>query len=323
MPKFAESVQKVMDPAYRVHVKAEEAQEGFYALTAATLKTLSGVVASLLDAPLAKLSKAPWTSLTEVGDQSAYVGDCARALRRVFPIVRRRLDEGMFRSFADKFVRAFVVRYQAAVYRAKRIGELGAQQLLLDAQAIKGVLLTAPTLKPASDRLLAAIASGNATAIAAAEDEAAGGGEGEGGDALAGGGAPPAVYVKFVQREVPRVELLLKIVSTPKDRFADTIKALWGEASIAELQKVMELKAMDKKEQTAVLVALGLQAKASTAATLTMGLAGGNPFGGGGTSAPAAGGGAGGAAQGGSAGSGASAAARGTASLGGLFGRKK
>ena len=254
----------MLDAAYRTHIKPEEAQEVFYALTATALKTLSAVVASLLDAALGRLSAAPWTTLSEVGDQSAYVGELTRVLRRVFPVARRRLDEAVFRSFCDKFVRAFVARYQAAVYRAKRIGETGAQQLLLDAQAIKSTLLAAPALPPASDRLLSAIASGNATVLAAAEEEDAAPRDDAAGDrGSAEGNAAPAVYIKYVMREVPRVELLLKIVSTPKERFADTIKALWGDISAAELTRVMELKNMQKSEQNSVLVALG-HMKAST-----------------------------------------------------------
>jgi hypothetical protein len=255
-------------------VKPEEAQEVFYALTASALKTLSGFVASLLDASLSKLSTAPWTTLTEVGDQSAYVADLTRLLRRVFPVVRRRLDEAVFRSFADKFVRAFVARYQAAVYRAKRIGETGAQQLLLDAQAIKSSILGAPALPPATDRLLSAIASGNASILAAAEEEEEVASK-EAADAAAaeGSASAPSVYVKFVQREMPRVELLLKIVSTPKDRFADTIKALWGEATMTELTRVMDLKNMAKKEQNDVLVALGL-VKAGALSGLGFGMGG-------------------------------------------------
>ena len=54
------------------------------------------------------------------------------------------------------------------------------------------------------------------------------------------------------------MELLLKLISTPKDRFADSIQALWPDASASDLQRVMELKSMKRSEQTEVLDALGL-----------------------------------------------------------------
>jgi hypothetical protein len=271
-------------------------QEAFYSLTAAALKSLSGVTACVLDGALNRLSKTAWTQLADVGDQSPYVSDIARGLRLTFPVAHKRLDEGLFRSFCDKFVRAFVVRYQASIYRAKRIGEVGAQQLLLDAQGIKELLLAAPVLRPASDKFMAGMtksrAGGPAPDTADLDDDApAGGAKGEGEDGEGGGGhrapsGPPAVYVKFVQKEVPRVEMLLKIVSTPRDRFGDTIKALWTEASAADVTRVMDLKNMGKKEQSDVLVALGLAKPnfAGLGVPLSMGSAFGSGGGSGGTS---------------------------------------
>jgi hypothetical protein len=237
----------VLDPAYKEHVNPEATQEVFYSLTASALKTLSGVVACLLDGPLSRLSKNDWSRLTEVGDQSTYVVEMQRSLKLVFPIVRKRLEDAPFRQFCDKFVRAFLLRYQASIYRCKKVGEMGAQQLLLDAQAIRSMLLSAPSIRPASDKALAALAADKPVE----EDEDAGAGHDE------APAPPPAVYAKFVQKEVPRVELLLKIISTPRERFADTIKALWGEASESELTRVMDLKGMNKKEQADILVALG------------------------------------------------------------------
>jgi hypothetical protein len=34
--------------------------------------------------------------------------------------------------------------------------------------------------------------------------------------------AAPTLYVKFVVREVPRVEMLFKIIAAPRERFVDT-----------------------------------------------------------------------------------------------------
>lgn len=257
VPKFAESVQKVLDNAYKEHVNPEVTQEIFFGLTANALKILSGVVACMLDNPLTKLSRTDWSKLTEVGDQSSYVVEMQRAIKLVFPIVRKRLDDVLFRQFCDKFVRAFLVRYQAAIYRCKRIGEMGAQQLLLDAQALRTMLLTAPSIKPASDKQLLAIATDKP--VEEEDDNSNDSNENV---------PPPAVYAKFVQKEVPRVELLLKIISTPRERFADTIKALWAEASEGELTRVMDLKAMNKKDQTDVLVALGRVKPGAVTATL-------------------------------------------------------
>ena len=228
----------------------------------------------MLDPALSRLSKHPWAGVTEVGDQSAYVADMARALRIVMPRVRTRLGDAPFRNFADKFARAFMARYQSAIFRCKRIGDMGAQQMLLDAQAIRALLLAAPGMRGPSET--AGASSGSSGGGAGGEDEDL--------DGLAAVTAsepalpPPPVYAKYVQREMPRVEMLLKIIGSPKERFGDTIKALWPEAQLADLQRVMDLKGLARKEQQDILVSLGLAKPSApvlpTALTAGLGLGG-------------------------------------------------
>lgn len=45
------------------------------------------------------------------------------------------------RFFLDKLVDSFLPRYQEAVFRCRRLSEAAVQQLLLDAHAIKSLLL--------------------------------------------------------------------------------------------------------------------------------------------------------------------------------------
>lgn len=171
------------------------------------------MVTSLMDPALLKLSSAKWAAVAEVGDQSAYVSDVGRALRLSLPKIRGRLDESSFRNVCDKFARAFMPRYQSAIFRCKRVGEPGAQQLLLDAQAMRSLLLNAPGQKAFA---AAAVAGGDE------EDGDGGAGGAAGEDPLNAQLPPPPMYAKFILREMPRVEMLLKIVSSPKERFTDT-----------------------------------------------------------------------------------------------------
>ena len=163
----------------------------------------------MLDGSLSRLSKHPWATVSEVGDQSGYVADMARALRGLMPRVRLRLGEAPFRNFCDKFARSFMGRYQSAIFRCKRIGDMGAQQLLLDTQAVRTLLLAAPGFP--------------------APVEGAGPGGEDDDDALAAitsaepAAPPPPVYAKFVLREMPRVEMLLKV--RPRARVRERLRA--------------------------------------------------------------------------------------------------
>jgi hypothetical protein len=168
----------------------------------------AGVVACLLDPPLNALSKYSWEKVTEVGDQSPYVADVARILRLVMPRIKNKLNEAPFRNFCDKFARAFISRFQSSIFRCKKIGEMGAQQLLLDAQGLRSILLAAPTNRGAADRASSGVDDDDDFRPAPVDDSRESG--------------APSIYIKTINRELPRVEMLFKIIAAPKERFADT-----------------------------------------------------------------------------------------------------
>ena len=90
------------------------------------------------------------------------------------------------RFTCDKLVCSFMPRFLAMVQRCKRLGEIGAQQLLLDLQALKGALLELPTSCGASST---------------------------------------SAYTKMVSAEVGKAEQLLRLVLTPEDALAVRARA--------------------------------------------------------------------------------------------------
>ena len=232
-----DTLRSKIDDSFGESVSFADAQDAFYALSALATKVLGEVTAGMLDQPLTAMVTTNWWALTEVGDASAYVSELDSCLRAAMPTVRVALIDhpGAFRAFCDKFVRAFTARYMACLYLCQRIGEMGAQQLLLDAQGIRSILLDAPVME-------AVDGSGDELPVAPL----------------------PTVYKNFVSREVPRAEMLLKLLATPEARFAASIKALWTGATAAELQRVMQLRNMSRRVQATVLAELGLGEGSST-----------------------------------------------------------
>jgi len=55
--------------------------------------------------------------------------------------------------------------------------------------------------------------------------------------------------MRYVLQELPRIELLLKLLSVPKDWLATSFKLLWETATEAELAKVMGLKSVEHSAQ--------------------------------------------------------------------------
>ena len=260
--RFADNVvRQYLDEAYKARVNEEALQQPFWDLSTVAVATLAGLTASLCDASFTRLRESKWGAVTSVGDHSAYVADMCSCLKRTFTVVKKRLDVTPFRAFCDKFVTVFVQRFQAAVNLISKCSESGAQQLLLDTQAIKAVLLQLPLCTPASDRALAAIA---ATGRLPAAEEEEGGGEGDKEAAAAAGGDAATyvtkTYTTYISKEINRTELYFKVLSASKDRFATTLRALWADAvrSPDLVRRLLSIKDVSVKDQEEVLRSLGI-----------------------------------------------------------------
>jgi hypothetical protein len=80
-----------------------------------------------------------------VGDQSDFVNMLSRVLTEAGPKLGAALSDAHFRYFCDKLGASFAPRFAEALFRCRRISEAGSQQLLLDTQAIRGLLLELPS----------------------------------------------------------------------------------------------------------------------------------------------------------------------------------
>lgn len=126
--------------------------------------------------------------------------------REVMPQLGESLREMYVRYFCDKFVPRLI----GSIYRCRRIGEAGAQQIQLDVGTLKQTLLNLPMLGQA-----------NATNI----------------------------YTKLVTTEMHKAEQLLKLVQTPEELLETTIEEMskeqaGGTDSVINLQKILELKGL-------------------------------------------------------------------------------
>ncbi|GER51290.1 vacuolar protein sorting protein [Striga asiatica] len=106
-------------------------------------------------------------------------------------------------------------RFYHNIFKCKQISETGAQQMLLDTQAVKTILLEIPSL-------------GKQVSAAAG-------------------------YSKFVSSEMSKAEALLKVILSPIDSVADTYCALLPEGTPSEFQRILDLKGLKRTEQQSIL----------------------------------------------------------------------
>ena len=114
-----------------------------------------------------------------------------------------------------------------AVWQCKRIGEMGAQQMSLDAHSLKSTLLALPTLGQDADD---DPAHRNRKKTVATKS-----------------------YTKYVTTEMSKAEALLKTIVSPSERLIVTFKALLPKSSTDDLYRVFTLKGLKKGEIQALV----------------------------------------------------------------------
>jgi hypothetical protein len=166
-----------------------------------------------------KIAATRWDVLETVGDQSAHVDACASALTSAAVTARRVLRKNTFVFFCEKLAAAVAVSTYAAILKSRRVGEFGAQQLLLDVQSVKTLLLELPL---AGDGLFFS--------------------------ETASSGVISRTHQRLVERETGKCEALCKVLMSPLEGIRDTFGALLPDGSPADFAAVCELKGMKKQD---------------------------------------------------------------------------
>ncbi|XP_059308151.1 vacuolar protein sorting-associated protein 53 A isoform X2 [Lycium ferocissimum] len=213
--ELADNVSKLIDAQFADRVDMSEVQDEFSAVITKSLITLVHGIETKFDSEMLAMTRVPWSTLESVGDQSDYVNGINLILTSSIPVLGSLLSPIYFQFFLDKLASSLGPRFYHNIFKCKQISETGAQQMLLDTQAVKTILLEIPSL-------------GKQTAGAAS-------------------------YSKFVSREMSKAEALLKVILSPIDSVADTYCALLPEGTLAEFQRLLELKGLKKADQQSIL----------------------------------------------------------------------
>ncbi|KAL9244013.1 hypothetical protein vseg_017833 [Gypsophila vaccaria] len=213
--ELAENIAKIIDPLFAERVDMSEVQDEYSAVITKSLITLVHGLETKFDAEMVAMTRVPWASLESVGDQSEYVNAINTILTSSIPVLGSLLSSIYFQFFLDKLASSLGPRFYLNIFKCKQISETGAQQMLLDTQAVKTILLEVPSLAKQTT---------GATS-----------------------------YSKFVSREMSKAEALLKVILSPMDSVADTYRALLPEGTPSEFQRILELKGLKKADQQTIL----------------------------------------------------------------------
>ncbi|KAH3763508.1 vacuolar protein sorting-associated protein 53 A [Pelomyxa schiedti] len=184
------------------------------------VRTLSTLLNCKLEPFLVDMTKQPWATMADTQtDQSTYVTNIMTTLASDAPeIVKWLVNHYGF--FCDLFVGSFCPELINCIFKCKRISENGAQSLLLDMAAIRTALLQLPNV--------------TATPVNPFGDA-----QPERKEKKANNR-----FIKFVNGQMSKAELILKVAGAPQETCIETYLALVQAPSDEEFQKIIELKGL-------------------------------------------------------------------------------
>ncbi|KAJ5077222.1 vacuolar sorting protein [Anaeramoeba ignava] len=212
--QLSENISRSIRINLRNSVSFSEINENFLDTINSSIQILVLGIETKIDPHFNQMIKLGWNSMENVGDQSEYVSDFAKTIGSIFTIIGEYLvSPKYFKFLCDKLVQSFISRFNLAIFKCKQFNETGAQQLLLDTQSLKGILLQLPTFQKLSD----------------------------GSPAI-----PSRTFANYVKKQMGKAELVTKVLITPPEHLLNTYFALFPSRSLDELSQIMDLKGMPK-----------------------------------------------------------------------------
>ncbi|XP_037958686.1 vacuolar protein sorting-associated protein 53 homolog [Teleopsis dalmanni] len=210
--------------AYVNKIDMSEEKDVFHRIISSCIQLLVQDLEAGCEASLQAMSKIQWQSISNVGDQSAFISTICSNFKHTVPVIRDTLatSRKYFTQFCHKFVNTFIPKFINVLYKCKLTlsdgsnNVLGCEQLLLDTHSLKTALLDLPSIGSSVNR------------------------------------KAPTSFTKVVIKDMTRAEMIIKVVMTPVQppaHFTQQVLKLLPDITISEYQKILDMKAVKRVDQ--------------------------------------------------------------------------
>eukprot|EP00762_Andalucia_godoyi_P002399 ANDGO_02798.mRNA.1 Vacuolar protein sorting-associated protein 53 A len=139
---LAESILRKIEDSYQKDIDYTPQQEMFNEVSTKCIKALVFAAESECDLLFIQMKRVDWLNMAAVGDVSPWATEMSQALRDFVSKCEPQMKgTSNMRFFCDKLASWFMSRYVPNIFKCKRIGPVGAQQLLMDTQFLHSTLL--------------------------------------------------------------------------------------------------------------------------------------------------------------------------------------
>ncbi|KAJ5070948.1 vacuolar protein sorting-associated protein [Anaeramoeba ignava] len=215
--RMSENIKRKLGKIFEMQINNSDIQNVIVDQINSLVFILVSAIETRTDSSFQEMIRTQWNAIEDVGDQSPYISQFVSVINDSCSIIANVLTSTkQYQFFCNKFAQSFVTRFNNAVLHCKKISDLGAQQLLLDTQSLKSVLLQLPSLQILKN----------------------------------GSKVPPLrAYVSYIKKQMGKTELLIKVIISSQINLVDNYIKLIHDHSLEELEKVMEIMGVSKNIQ--------------------------------------------------------------------------
>ena len=219
--QLEEKIRARIDEELRPQVDMQSQADAFMGIASASIRTLVSKTEADCAPAWREMRNVAWGTMDNVGDQSPYVSTLLQRVmersREILGLVQKAQYK---RAYCDHVVDSVTNHYMANMVAARPISETGAEQMLLDSYVLKQGL-----------SLLATIG----------EDR---------------GRPPNPAFVKRVHQSAAKLDHILKTLqvrASPSEGFVQGYLIHLRDRSEANFRKLLEIKGVPRKEQSALI----------------------------------------------------------------------
>ena len=262
VPQLEEMMKNKIDITYTESIDLTSQQNKFYEVVDLALNKLIGAVGYKCDIGYKSMFETNWAAEWLVEEELPYVGTITNAVKQMIPPVRDLLSDTYYPRFCDKLAGAIIPTYYNMICRCRRINEDGAQQLRVDVYNIRKLMEDMPQIGQPNT-------SGSNKSPPHSSHSSSSDGSVKDNTSMNGKRIKISpIYKKYVEKNMTKIETLLKLVSN--NNLAENFKTIAPDGTSADLIQVMNLKGMNRQQQQNILSLIGFDRSSFTTGNTNM-----------------------------------------------------
>lgn len=143
--ELEEKIKEKINPEYKDKISFQAERDMFIGTISSAIAVQLRELEVVCDPPFNTLSRTSWSTINQVSGPSAYTGDLVKVVEQVAELMKPLIEQKKYlRNFFDKACSLVLVKFTNSAVRSRPLKEIGAEQLLIDLQTIKGYLAKMP-----------------------------------------------------------------------------------------------------------------------------------------------------------------------------------